>query len=68
MSENFVRGAGMTLHNFRGYQANLPELIEKAREIRKTKPDRFSVKKLAVELKVCHHTSSLVYYKILRGG
>lgn len=46
--------------------SDLDELEVKARHIRDTRPDRFSVKKLARELKCSNHNSNIVYYRILR--
>lgn len=49
------------------FRVDLYELEERARRIKKEKPDRFSVRKLAQELHCSNHNSSVVYYKILRG-
>lgn len=44
------------------------KLEVRAREIKENAPEKFSVKELAMELHCSNHNSSLVYYKILRGG
>ncbi len=49
------------------YTVNLDELEERARHIRDVKPEKFSVRKLAQELKCSNHNSSVVYMRILRG-
>lgn len=48
------------------FTVNLTELEEKAQQVRAQKPDRFSVRKLAEELKCSNHSSSAVYNRILR--
>lgn len=48
------------------FTVNLTELEAKARHVRAQKPDRFSVRKLAQELKCSNHNSSVVYHRILR--
>lgn len=48
------------------FTVNLNELEAKARQVRAQKPDRFSVRKLAQELKCSNHNSSMVYFRVLR--
>lgn len=48
------------------FSVNLNELEARARKVRALKPDRFSVRKPAQELKCSNHNSSTVYYRILR--
>lgn len=56
------------MNRFGKYTVNLDELEARARHIRDTTPDTFSVRKLAYELKCSNHNSSMVYFRILRGG
>lgn len=55
------------IRRFGKYLINLDELEQRARRVRIEKPDRFSVRKLAQELKCSNYNSSVVYHRILRG-
>jgi len=56
------------IYNRTGYfSTQLATLEAKARKVRANKPECFSVRKLAKELKCSNHNSSVVYYRILRG-
>ena len=50
------------------FTIDMVELENRARVIRKANPHKFSVRKLANELKCSNHNSSIVYHRILRGG